>query len=251
MPHLEPTVLLGIFPAAVVHIRTDDDGAGADAQLAEAYMRALHLAEEKAREVTRPVDTEELGPVTVDPETWQSPAGPGGVGLGLRGAEVSAARKAENRKSLRVPELLSRSDRALSQDMRRRGSALEGDKEQPPIPTLTAGDSTLAGARYPLVDEIACAVRDWYAVSLYPLTRHERVADSREEAAYLPCQPGVPLIRHNHAAYRRFAARQTATARPGPLGRRDEASHAGMRLKTGQVQRRARPRSRRAELGRW
>ena len=38
-------------------------------------------------------------------------------------------------------------------------------KEEAPLPRLTAGDSTVAGQTMPIVDEIACAVREWYAVS--------------------------------------------------------------------------------------
>lgn len=42
----------------------------------------------------------------------------------------------------------------------------DGDeKEQPPLPALTAGDSTVAGQQWPLIDEIACAIREWYGVS--------------------------------------------------------------------------------------
>lgn len=41
----------------------------------------------------------------------------------------------------------------------------EEDKAQPPLPKLTAGDATIAGQLYPLVDEIACAIKEWYGVS--------------------------------------------------------------------------------------
>ena len=50
------------------------------------------------------------------------------------------------------------------------------EKEQPPLPRLTAGDSTLAGQQWPLVDEIACAIRDWYQrLPTYLVNRNYRL----------------------------------------------------------------------------
>lgn len=39
------------------------------------------------------------------------------------------------------------------------------EKLGPPIPSLKAGDETAKGALEPLVDEIACALREWHSVS--------------------------------------------------------------------------------------
>jgi len=45
-------------------------------------------------------------------------------------------------------------------------------KPQPPVPVITAGDSTIAGQAWPLVDEIACAIREWHEVCL---ERHQEL----------------------------------------------------------------------------
>lgn len=41
----------------------------------------------------------------------------------------------------------------------------------PPLPSLKAGDETMAGSDEPLIDEIACALREWYALLYVHLQR--------------------------------------------------------------------------------
>jgi dedicator of cytokinesis protein 3 len=67
----------------------------------------------------------------------------------------------ENRRSSVGGPGRTKRPKSLMQE-RKSVDAEEESKEQPPLPRLTAGDSTLAGQQYPLVDEIACAIREWY-----------------------------------------------------------------------------------------
>lgn len=147
----EPTVLMGIFPASVVHIRTDD-GAGGDAVLAEAYMRALHLAEQKAALSEPELSIDGDGSLIT-----------GALGDAEDALKMSATSSWRTLRSLRMSTSLSRSRRAISGSGGK--SPVPDEKEQPPIPMSTAGNFTIAGGRYPLVDEIASVVRDWYSVS--------------------------------------------------------------------------------------
>lgn len=71
--------------------------------------------------------------------------------------DIPSTAPIENRRS----SLADRSKRPKSLILEKLENTDE-DKDQPPLPRLTAGDSTIAGQQYPLVDEIACAIREWY-----------------------------------------------------------------------------------------
>ena len=147
-PKLEPSVLIGIFPSSCVHVRPDasvDDGS-----LAAAYEIAM----------TRPVDKSapawgvEMEVVKEEDEEGHSSPKPNG-----HADVVDIPATAENRRSS-INGV--RSKRPKSLILERNPTAAEENKDQPPLPRLTAGDSTVAGQQYPLVDEIACAIREWY-----------------------------------------------------------------------------------------
>ena len=159
-PRPEPSVLIGIFPAAVVHVRPGDGQD--DGSLTAAHEKALRLAEDRAKnipngwvgemEAVKEEDEEGLSPeqrlmrgertvVDIPPATKRAGLASGGV---------------------------TRPNRPKSLILEAKGmGSWEEDKEQPPLPKLTAGDSTIAGEQYPLVDEIACAIREWYGVSQF------------------------------------------------------------------------------------
>ena len=86
----------------------------------------------------------------------------GGV---IRGDKAVVDIPGEVSSSLAPRKSISRSHRPTSLVLDKRKSApptAGPEKEEPPLPRLTAGDTTLAGQHWPLVDEIACAVREWY-----------------------------------------------------------------------------------------
>jgi len=157
-PKPEPSVLIGIFPSSCVHVRPDasvDDGS-----LAAAYERAAQKAQDMdaakpvpswgvEMEAVREEEEEDEGFKVGSPKT-----------NGHNDAMDIPATTENRRSSVGGPGRTKR-PKSLMQE-RKSVDAEEESKEQPPLPRLTAGDSTLAGQQYPLVDEIACAIREWY-----------------------------------------------------------------------------------------
>ncbi|KAK8853154.1 hypothetical protein IAR55_003855 [Kwoniella newhampshirensis] len=166
-PRPEPSVLIGIFPAAVVHVRpgaSNDDG-----ELTEAYNRAVRLAEERSRNAP-PGWVGEMDTVKEEDEgdgyDLSSPQR-GIVNVEAQGQNRNVMDTATKRKSIGSGTggagILVRANRPKTLVFEQKGlEEEEENKEQPPLPKLTAGDSTIAGQQWPLVDEIACAIREWY-----------------------------------------------------------------------------------------
>lgn len=164
-------MLIGIFPSSCVHVRPDisvDDGS-----LSAAYEAAVRLADEdrgkepqsREMEAVKEEDEEEdeetkvLSP-KLDPSKRSSVVVGGVVDIPAgssltRRQSLGSSNKAKRPKSL----ILDKAETILAE---------EEAKEQPPLPRLTAGDSTIAGQQWPLVDEIACAIREWSVVSDRP-----------------------------------------------------------------------------------
>lgn len=254
-PRPEPSVLIGIFPSAVIHVRQQD--AGDDGRLAAAYEKAVRLAQEQATATSRVGEME-----AVKEEDEGEGLSPGGVS-GPSGQSASTSMDdhgvvgdgvASKRRSIGPGGGIGRSNRPKSLLLESmQAASKEEEKDQPPLPQLTAGDATLAGAQWPLVDEIACAIREWYGVSLlnhryhsHDLKRLQSIA-----AADIPRQQGVPPLRYRRATHRRVVSRTTTADPANPLGRRAPASPTRMRVTPRQVQRRSRSRGDRAEPRRW
>jgi dedicator of cytokinesis protein 3 len=166
-PRPEPSVLIGIFPSAVVHVRQQD--AGDDGRLAVAYEKAVRVAQEQAAATSRVGEMEAVR---------EEDEGEGLVSGGVSGPSghtasnsvdangVNVDGTSRKRRSVGPGGGMGRSNRPKSLLLESmQATNQEEDKEQPPLPQLTAGDATLAGAQWPLVDEIACAIREWYGVS--------------------------------------------------------------------------------------
>lgn len=173
-PRPEPSVLVGIFPASVVKPRPlsiDDLG-----EPSEAYQTAVRMAEEKAQaaakgyemDVVQEEDESELSPG--NKSTVVSPALNNGDLGQMEGVVDVQGTKRRSTGMASAPNGSgpSRTGRPKSLLLLANGNGdteEAGDKEQPPLPTLTAGDSTVSGQQWPLIDEIACAIREWYGVS--------------------------------------------------------------------------------------
>jgi dedicator of cytokinesis protein 3 len=204
-PKPEPSVLIGIFPSACVHIRAES---GDDPTLTIAYERAISNARERDR----------------DKEMEKGKGGWIGVN------EMDAVREEDEdgvgspEKAVKVGEEVVEIHGTGNQDGMSRGNRPsplvlegkiqdgegEGDKEQPPLPSLTAGDSTIAGQQWPLVDEISCAIREWYGVS-YSVQRPS-LELTCQASTHLSREQRISPIQYRHATYRRAVFRQTSTA---------------------------------------
>lgn len=144
----EPSVFLGIFPASFVHVREElDDAEGRLGATWREFEENRRLDEGrfgsgagkgKARMEALPEDEEE------DEED----------NLTSNGSVVPRTSKQPTASTTSNSQTSSTRHQALSSFAR--------EKLPPPIPSLKAGDETLAGSREPLVDEIACALREWY-----------------------------------------------------------------------------------------
>ena len=127
-----------------------------------AYEEAVRLAEERGR--NGPSRFGEMEAVKEEDEDAASTKRPDGPVIDIPSEGDS--------QSLSKSNGITRPNRPKSLVLDARGAmGREEDKEQPPLPKLTAGDSTIAGQQWPLVDEIACAIREWYGVSSYTTRR--------------------------------------------------------------------------------
>lgn len=138
-----------------MHVRPGDGSD--DDSLTSAYEKAVRLAEEKSRNGT----LSWVGEMEAVKEEDEDVASPGRcfgsiIDISAPGKELSSPTSKSNG--------ITRPHRPKSLVLESKGDRQE-DKEQAPLPKLTAGDSTIAGQQWPLVDEIACAIREWYGVS--------------------------------------------------------------------------------------
>jgi dedicator of cytokinesis protein 3 len=161
-PNVDTQVIIGIFPASITHVRpgtVNDDGT-----LAAAFEDALREAE------SRPTvgsannganTTIRLGEVREEDEEKGEQSNLTSPDSGAEVIDVMSSPK-----KLPTPiGAISRPNRPKSLLLDSRAAPAHPTKPQPPVPTITAGDSTIAGQAWPLVDEIACAIREWHEVS--------------------------------------------------------------------------------------
>lgn len=181
-PRPEPSVLTGIFPASVCHIRPGNEND--TGELSIAYEKAIQAAEQRNRRVfeesdynLRALGTGILSEMDTVKEEDEGYAGlvskPQNFGLERGVVEVGSSEgrpvDALSRKGSK--NSFSKPNRPKSLVLEQRKTVIEEDKDQPPLPRLTAGDSTAGGQQWPLIDEIACAIREWYSVCNDPICR--------------------------------------------------------------------------------
>lgn len=138
----EPQVMVGIFPASHVHIREQLDDGEPVSGASGVPTIALSSSRERAgrMEALKEEDEAEDDPANLTKSSQSSPT------------------KSRNRTSV-----ASFSSFASQQGSRAPPRTNLGDtsKPFPPIPSLKCGDETTGGVEEPLVDEIACALREW------------------------------------------------------------------------------------------
>jgi len=179
-PKLETQVIVGIFPAAIAHVRpgtSNDDGA-----LSAAFEDAIREAQ--ASYTNGGVNHDSSQPLRELAEVREEDEN--------REVDSIAASKADgvidvidvtSSPRLRAKDAPVRPKRPKSLVLDGTQSLAHPTKPQPPVPVITAGDSTVAGQAWPLVDEIACAIREWHEVRLLVMN----IADSSV------CQLTLPI----------------------------------------------------------
>lgn len=181
-PRPEPSVLTGIFPASVCHIRPGNESD--TGELSVAYEKAIRAAEQRYRGIVeesdynlRPLGTGILSEMHTVKEEDEDDAGLASrsqiFGLEMVVVEVgsSEGRPADALSRKGSENGFPRPNRPKSLVLEQAKTVIEEDKDQPPLPKLTAGDSTVSGQQWPLIDEIACAIREWYSVCNDPVCR--------------------------------------------------------------------------------
>ena len=161
-------MVIGIFPASIVHVvpgLQNDDGtlaAAFDDAMRDGEAKLLGADSVHGHDSMLPKSTlgglpeedgDEVQGYTLQPET-----------------ENEVVNVTSTSKSNTLPPTqngITRPNRpkSLLLDKRQPPPQRHTSKPQPPVPTITAGDSTSAGQAWPLVDEISCAIREWHEVS--------------------------------------------------------------------------------------
>ncbi|KIR81379.1 cytoplasmic protein [Cryptococcus gattii EJB2] len=173
-PRPEPSVLIGIFPASVCHVRSGNEND--TGELSVAYEKAIRAAQQRYRRVDEVSDYDhpalgtgglsEMDTVKEeDEEDAVLVSRPQNLDIERAVVEVgsSEGRPIDVLSRKGSKSSFSRPNRPKSLVLEQKETLIEKDKDQPPLPRLTAGDSTSGGQQWPLVDEIACAIREWYS----------------------------------------------------------------------------------------
>ncbi|KAN0061214.1 Deoxycytidine kinase 1 [Thecaphora frezii] len=172
----EPQVYVGIFPASHVHIREQLDDAELRLSSIYAHARELGIVGATAP-LPRQHSKSHMETLPEVDETASLPPSPnraftqqGGPSADPRGAEIGL-----------------------------NGQLIE--RPPPPLPSLKCGDETFSGNSEPLVDEIACALREWSTLMYSYLGR-------RDYALFLTVKEHIEVL---HMARRQLLA-QTLSA---------------------------------------
>lgn len=183
----EPQVSLGIFPASHVQIREHlaDDAEQTLSHLAEQEERGAWTAvgSDMSRSASRAGASSRATRMEILQEEDEPDDEDGAHDDDRRRsrrqsrlvqlAPAGSSSRARNRSSVgsaaTFGQQFSSEQRAAFQSSRRlsmTGGVAATERPPPPLPNLKCGDDTASGADEPLVDEIACALREW-ATLLY------------------------------------------------------------------------------------
>ncbi|GAA5945387.1 hypothetical protein JCM10213_005960, partial [Rhodosporidiobolus nylandii] len=217
----EPQVSLGIFPAAAVtireHLAEDAERTLADLRRAEEQRQAGEREAYPPRAPSRGPSRAGNGrmePLQEEDEDEREEDGEGAEDSSARQrgpiavAPPGSPSKSRNRSSVgslaSFAQQLSSEQRIALQNSRLSqqypsSSSLSNLAERlpPPLPNLKCGDETVSGADEPLVDEIACALREWASLLYTHLYR-------RDYALFTSVQGHINAL---HAARKQLLAR--------------------------------------------
>jgi len=180
-PKLETQVIVGIFPAAIAHVRpgtSNDDGA-----LSAAFEDAIREAQASYTNggmnhvPSQPL--RELAEVREEDENRE-----GNSVAASKADRIIDVIDVTSSPRLTATDTPVRPKRPKSLVLDGTQSLAHPTKPQPPVPVITAGDSTVSGQAWPLVDEIACAIREWHEVRLLVMN----IADSSVCQLILPIE---------------------------------------------------------------
>ncbi|CEQ42400.1 SPOSA6832_04218 [Sporobolomyces salmonicolor] len=179
----EPEVSLGIFPASHVQIREhledaerklSDLAAQAEAREREARKAAARLPSKSMNGRMEPLQEED----EEEENDFEASRQNGPVSLVSNGSPTKARNRTSVGSIASFASQLSTDQQLALQSSRVShygGSEPADTRPAPPLPNLKCGDETASGADEPLIDEIACALREWASL-LYTHLYHRDYA---------------------------------------------------------------------------
>ncbi|GAA5960183.1 hypothetical protein JCM21900_000431 [Sporobolomyces salmonicolor] len=179
----EPEVSLGIFPATHVQIREhledaerklSDLAAQAEAREREARKAAARLPSKSMNGRMEPLQEED----EEEENDFEASRQNGPVSLVSTGSPTKARNRTSVGSIASFASQLSTDQQLALQSSRvsHYGGPEPADaRPAPPLPNLKCGDETASGADEPLIDEIACALREWASL-LYTHLYHRDYA---------------------------------------------------------------------------
>ncbi|GAA5903536.1 hypothetical protein JCM5296_006854 [Sporobolomyces johnsonii] len=179
----EPEVSLGIFPASHVQIREhledaerklSDLAAQAEAREREAQKAAARLPSKMMNGRMEPLQEED----EEEENDFEASRQNGPVSLVANGSPTKARNRTSVGSIASFASQLSTDQQLALQSSRASqygGPEPADTRPAPPLPNLKCGDETASGADEPLIDEIACALREWASL-LYTHLYHRDYA---------------------------------------------------------------------------
>ncbi|GAA5859498.1 hypothetical protein JCM1840_004642 [Sporobolomyces johnsonii] len=179
----EPEVSLGIFPASHVQIREhledaerklSDLAAQAEAREREAQKAAARLPSKMLNGRMEPLQEED----EEEENDFEASRQNGPVSLVANGSPTKARNRTSVGSIASFASQLSTDQQLALQSSRTSqygGPEPADTRPAPPLPNLKCGDETASGADEPLIDEIACALREWASL-LYTHLYHRDYA---------------------------------------------------------------------------
>ncbi|KAL7341844.1 hypothetical protein BJY59DRAFT_53167 [Rhodotorula toruloides] len=161
----DPNAILGIFPAA--HIALQDDVVG---EIAPPDSHDKPNGTSRTSELERTASRRRNGGMRMESlQEEEEPEDADGRADGQRrhqapnGSTLPASPRKRSRNRASITSLSSVGGSFQSARLSRLGLASPGTDERssPPLPSLKCGDETSSGLDEPLIDEIACALREW------------------------------------------------------------------------------------------
>lgn len=185
----EPQVYVGIFPASHVHIREQLDDA--EMRLAEVYNKAKEdgIVGATSPPTNRSVHQSHMETLPEEEE---------------EGENVDRNANGNGEPSSSSSKIGYRQQIGLNGN-----ETLDSDRPPPPLPSLVGGDETLSGQKEPLVDEIACALREWGSLMYVYLGR-------RDYSLFHTVRQHIDVL---HAARRQLLAQTLSAEEVGKLRR--------------------------------
>ncbi|KDN50840.1 hypothetical protein K437DRAFT_273050 [Tilletiaria anomala UBC 951] len=162
----EPQVYVGMFPARNVHIREGLDDA--EMRMSEIYYKAKEQGIVGATAPPPPW----VGSQNKHMETLPEEDETGQGASEERQDRMPSLSAGSGDDSIAAPKVVFNSNRQ-SLILGDGAAFTNSDKPPPPLPSLKAGDETKSGSIEPLVDEIACAIREWSSLMYNYMSRKD------------------------------------------------------------------------------